>query len=206
MKLYDSFGPNPKKVRVYLAEKGIELDREFVNFATGENRQPAFLSKNPMGRLPLLELDDGSFLPESLAIIELLEELHPTPPMLGSSPQERARIRALERLAELGVQARIATIFLNTSSFVEKSAMAGRLKQSPEAAAYSRWYLAEALHTLDSQMGASSFVAGDVPTIADCTLFAALELAEGAKIALPDAIPNVMAWYERFKTRPSASA
>ena len=99
MKLHEFTGaPNPKKVRVYLAEKGIEVPSQQVNIVAGENRQPDFLKKNPMGGLPVLELDDGSFLPESLAIIEYFEELHPNPPMIGTTPLERARARALERL------------------------------------------------------------------------------------------------------------
>src|SRR5574340_1452465 len=104
MKLYD-FGhaPNPRKVRIYLAEKGLTLPIETVNSAAGESHTPEFLKKNPLGGVPVLELDDGSFLTESLAIIEYLEELHPNPPMIGISPVERARVRELERMADLGV-------------------------------------------------------------------------------------------------------
>ena len=85
MKLYDFVGaPNPKRVRVYLAEKGLKVPTQQVNILSGENRAPEFLAKNPMGGLPVLELDDGTYLPESLAIIEYLEDLHPTPPMIGT--------------------------------------------------------------------------------------------------------------------------
>ncbi|HYC23206.1 MAG TPA: glutathione S-transferase N-terminal domain-containing protein, partial [Candidatus Bathyarchaeia archaeon] len=109
MKIYDFVGaPNPKKLRVYLAEKGISVRLEPVDIITGANRKPEFLAKNPLGGLPVLELDDGTHLPESLAIIEYFEELHPTPPMIGSTPLERARVRALERIAELGVLGRVA--------------------------------------------------------------------------------------------------
>src|SRR5215467_15796647 len=104
MKIYDFVGaPNPKKVRVYLAEKGLQIPCVQVNIVTGENRSPEFLKKNPLGGLPVLELDDGSHLTESLAIIEYLEELHPTPPLLGTTPLERARAREAERICELGV-------------------------------------------------------------------------------------------------------
>ena len=130
MKLHEFAGaPNPKKVRVYLAEKGISVPSVPVNIITGENRQPDFLKKNPMGGLPVLELDDGTYLPESLAIIEYFEELHPNPPMIGTTPLERARVRALERLCELSVLGRIAVIFQNTHPL-----FAGRLKQSADAA------------------------------------------------------------------------
>src|SRR5262244_3673855 len=108
MKIYDFAGaPNPKKLRVYLAEKGINVPMEQVDIISGQNRQPEFLKKNPMGGLPVLEMDDGSHLSESLAIMEYFEELHPEPPMIGKTPQERAHVRALERIADLGVLGRV---------------------------------------------------------------------------------------------------
>src|SRR3990170_2551977 len=138
MKIHDFVGaPNPKKLRVCLAEKGLTVPMQQVNIVTGENRTPEFLTKNPLGGLPVLELDDGSFLPESLAIIEYFEESHPNPPMIGTTPLERARVRALERIVELGVLSAVATIFQNTHPF-----MAGRLKQSAEAAENARNRLA----------------------------------------------------------------
>jgi len=202
MKLHEFAGaPNPKKVRVYLAEKGISVPSVPVNIITGENRQPEFLKKNPMGGLPVLELDDGSYLPESLAIIEYFEELHPNPPMIGTTPLERARVRALERLCELSVLGRIAVIFQNTHPL-----FAGRLKQSADAAESARGALATNLAVLDAKIGSNKFVAGDKPTIADCTLLAALQFAEFGQIAIDPALKNVHRWYESFKQRPSAAA
>jgi glutathione S-transferase len=202
MKIYDFVGaPNPKRLRVYLAEKGIRIPYEQVNIVTGENRTPEFLKKNPLGGLPVLELDDGSHLTESLAITEYFEELHPTPPMLGTTPLERARVRELERIVELGVFNRIAVIFQNTHPF-----MAGRLKQSPDAAENARNVLANSLTALDTMIGARPFVAGERPTVADCTLFAALEFGEFAQVPLDPARKNVTRWYGAFKNRPSASA
>jgi glutathione S-transferase len=202
MKIYDFVGaPNPKKLRVYLAEKGIKVPTEAVDIVQGMNRKPEFLKKNPMGGLPVLELDDGSCLSESLAIIEYLEELHPTPPMVGTTPLERARVRSLERIAELGVMSAIASIFQNTHPF-----MAGRLKQSPDAAENARNRLAAVLKVLDAEIGKRPFVAGDKPTIADCTLLAALEFGEFAGLPVDPAYPNVTRWYHAFKERPSAAA
>ena len=202
MKLYDFVGaPNPKKVRVYLAEKGMKIPVEPVNIVAGENRTPEFLKKNPLGGLPVLELDDGSYLTESLAIMEYLEELHPKPPMLGSSPLERARVREIERIAEQGVLLRIATIFQNTHPF-----MAGRLKQSADAAENARNQLATFLKVLDRRIGNQPFVAGERPTIADCTLWAALEFAEFAQVAIDPGCANVARWYQSFRQRPSAQA
>jgi glutathione S-transferase len=202
MKIYDFVGaPNPKKLRVYLAEKGLKVPVESVNIVTGENRSPEFLKKNPLGGLPVLELDDGTHLTESLAIIEYFEELHPNPPMIGTTPLERARVRALERIAELGVLTRVATIFQNTSPF-----MAGRIKQSADAAETARGLLANSLKALDAHIGKRPFVAGERPTIADCTLLAALEFAEFAQVPIDPSYTNVARWYATFKQRPSAQA
>jgi glutathione S-transferase len=202
MKLYDFVGaPNPKKLRVYLAEKGISIPVVPVNIVTGENRQPEFLQKNPLGGLPVLELDDGSYLTESLAIIEYLEELNPSPPMIGTTPRERARVRELERIAELGLLSPVAHYFQNSHPF-----MAGRLKQSPDAAENAKNRANGVLKVLDGIIGASGFVAGPRPTIADCTLFATIEFAGFAELPLDGSCRNVFGWYERFKERPSAQA
>jgi glutathione S-transferase len=202
MKIYDFVGaPNPKKLRVYLAEKDLRISCESVNIMSGENRAPEFLKKNPLGGLPVLELDDGSCLAESLAIMEYLEDLHPTPPMIGTTPLERARVREVERIAELGVLFRIATIFQNTHPF-----MANRLKQSPDAAENARNQLGNTLKALDARIGGKPFAAGERPSIADCTLYAALEFAEFAQVPIDPACTNLTRWYADFKKRPSAMA
>jgi glutathione S-transferase len=202
MKIYDFVGaPNPKKLRVYLAEKGLNVPTEQVSIITGENRTPEFLRKNPLGGLPVLELDDGSYLTESLAIMEHFEELHPNPPMIGTTPLERARVRALERMCEIGVLLRVGTIFQNTHPF-----MSGRVKQSADAAETARTQLAATLKVIDEKIGTSPFVAGERPTIADCTLLAALEFGEFAGTPLDPAFTNVARWYADFKKRPSAQA
>jgi glutathione S-transferase len=202
MKIYDFVGaPNPKRLRVYLAEKGIKVPYEQVNIISGDNRKPEFLKKNPLGGLPVLELDDGSHLTESLAITEYFEELHPNPPMLGTTPIERARVREIERIIELGVFGRIAQIFQNTHPF-----MAGRLKQSPDAAENARNVLNGTLKALDEKIGSKPFAAGERPTVADCTLYAALEFGDFAQVPLDPSHKNLTRWYTAFKERPSASA
>lgn len=202
MKIYDFTGaPNPKKLRVYLAEKGITVPMQQVNIIGGETRSPEFLEKNPLGGLPVLELDDGTYLTESLAIIEYFEDLHPNPPMIGTTPLGRARVRALERIAELNVLLRVATIFQNTHPF-----MAGRIKQSAETAETARTQLAAGLKVLDGYIGQHRFVAGERPTIADCTLLAALDFAEFAQVAIDGSCTNVLRWHKAFRERPSAQA
>ena len=202
MKIYDFVGaPNPKRLRVYLAEKGLKVPYEQVNIMSADNRKPEFLKKNPLGGLPVLELDDGTHLSESLAITEYFEELHPTPPMLGTTALERAHVRELERIVELGVFNRIAQIFQNTHPF-----MAGRLKQSPEAAENARNVLAGTLKVLDAKIGSHPFVAGERPTVADCTLYAGLEFGDFAQVPLDPELKNITRWYGTFKQRPRASA
>src|SRR5262245_50178015 len=202
MKMYDFNGaPNPKRVRVYLAEKGLEVPTEQVNILSGDNRKPEFLAKNPMGGLPVLELDDGSHLPESLAIIEYFEDLHPEPPMIGKTPQDRASVRALERICQLDVLGRVATVVQNSHAF-----FAGRVKQSPDTAETARGQLNAALKVLDQHIGNRPFVVGDKPTIADCTLYAALEFAEFAQVPIDPALKNLARWHSAFKQRPSAQA
>ncbi len=202
MKIYDFVGaPNPRKLRIYLAEKGISVPTEQVNIVTGENRSPEFLKKNPLGGLPVLELDDGSYLTESLAIIEYFEELHPNPPMIGTTPLERARVRECERIAEIGVMQRVGIIFQNTHPF-----MAGRIKQSADAAETARAQLGAALAVLDAKIGSNPFVAGTRLSIADCTLFAALGFADFAQVQIDPSRANVARWREAFAQRPSAQA
>jgi len=204
MKLLDfALAPNPKKVRVYLREKGLDIPIEQVDVMGGKNRTPEFLSGvNPLGGLPVLELDDGKYLTESLAIMEYLEETHPNPPMHGGNAIERARVREAERIADLGVLLAVAMIFQNTSPF-----FAGRIKQSPDAAETGKTRLAATTRVMDQLIGSKQFVAGAKPTIADCTLFAALEFANFAQAEIDYAkLKNLGRWYEGFKQRPSASA
>jgi len=201
MKLYDfQYAPNPRKLRVYLAEKGLSIPRETVNIVKGEQAAPAFLARNPMGGLPVLELDDGTCLRESLAIIEYLEELHPEPSMIGTTPLERAQVRAIERTADQGLIGGVARVFHNTPSVLP-----GR-QPNPEMAAIARRELEKpSLYLASLLADGRAFLAGDRVTIADCTAFAAMEFARTGNLAIawPDALA---AWFERFRERPSAAA
>ncbi len=200
MKVYDfPFAPNPRKLRVYLAEKGIEIPLVEVDLVNGEHRQPEFLAKNPLGALPVLELDDGSVLTESLAIIEYLEELHPEPPMIGADPLARARVRELERAIDSSLLGRVARIFHNTRSVLPGAPVI------PEVADRARATLPEVLAVIDARVGDRSFAAGEHPSIADCTLFAAFKMAEMGGFPLEGG-PNLKRWYEAFSQRPSARA
>lgn len=201
MKLYDfPFAPNPIKTRVYLAEKGIDIPLVRVNIVNGEQHAPEALARNPAGAVPVLELDDGTCLSESSAIIEYIEELHPEPPMIGRKPRERARVRELERRADLGVLSRVATIVHNQQAILPGGNPVAIIAEKARAP------LAKALRILDDAIGSHPYLAGEQPTIADCTLFAAFRFAEFGKVELDPDCRRLHAWYARFSARPSASA
>jgi len=198
LKIYDfPFAPNPRKLRTYLAEKGLEIPFQIVNLVHGEHRADWFLALNPMGGVPVLELDDGTVLTESLAIIEYLEELHPDPPMIGTTPLERARVRRLERIAELGVLGRVGRYVHNT-----RSPLPG-VQGDPAVARQAVSELPGPLRVLDAEAGAGSFLAGPRPSIVDCTLFAAGEFARMGELDLFADHPNLRRWQETMAARPS---
>lgn len=198
MKLYSfPVAPNPTKVLVYLGEKKLEIPQQVVNIAKGEQNAPAFRAINPLGAVPVLELDDGTRLCESLAIIEYLEELHPEPPMIGRDPLERARVRELERTIEFGVLGRVGRIIHNS-----ESPLPG-VRGVPEVAEQARETLPGILHLVDERIGGNAFVAGAHPSIADCTLFAALRFAGFGGIEIDPTCRNLHRWYQAFQERPS---
>lgn len=206
MKLYVfQVAPNPTKVRLYLAEKAaggaeIDLPQVTVSLPKGEQKGPEHLARNPFGRLPVLELDDGTHLIESLVIIEYLEELYPEPPMIGSSALERARVRELERIADLGVLFPVAYTVHATNSPLG-------LPPRPEMAEFFRDSLPAALRVLDERLGdGRPFVAGERPTIADCTLQAALQFARFGKVEIDPGFANLARWDREYRERPSAKA
>jgi glutathione S-transferase len=203
MKLHTFVGaPNPKRVHIYLAEKGIELERVDVSILAGETRTESFRNKNPMGGLPVLELDDGSYVSESLAIIEYFEELQPQPPMIGQTALERLHVRELERICEIGVLLRLAQVLQQSHPF-----FASRYQQNAEVAEGGLKLLHGTLKVLDAKIGDRPFLAGDRVTIADCTLFASLWFAHAMGVAIDlSARPNLTRWNEAFRKRPSAKA
>jgi len=202
MKLYVfPIAPNPTKVRLYLAEKAaagakIEITEVMVDLREGEQKRTEHLSRNPFGRLPVLEFDDGTHLIESLAIIEYLEERHPDPPMIGRDSLERARVRELERIAELGVLFPVARIIHSTNSPLG-------LPPVPEMAAFFRRVLPDALRVLDDRLAdGRSFVAGEHSTIADCTLQAAFQFARFGNVEIDPAVSNLIRWDREYRERP----
>lgn len=192
--------PSPTRVRLYVAEKNavqpvVQVTEVVVNLQAGEQRQEAHLARNPIGRVPVLEVDDGVFLSESLAIIEYLEDCFPAPSMLGSTPLERARVRELDRVAELRV-----LLPLGRLVHFSNSPMARR--PEPALADHYRSMLPVGLGFIDARLrDGRPFIAGDRPTVVDCTLAAALDFGRRRGVPLDDEYGEVAAWFERYRAR-----
>ena len=203
MKLYTSIGPNPRVVRMFMAEKGIEVPLEQVDLRKGENRQGLHLSRNPAGQTPALELDDGSFLTEITAICEYLDETHPNPPLIGTTPEERAKTRMWTRRIDINIVEPLTNGFRFSEGL---SLFESRVKCIPQAADDLKAIAQEKLAWLDGLIADRPFVAGDKLTLADILLFCFLEF--GATVGQPLTMSNkyVVALMERMRQRPSAAA
>jgi glutathione S-transferase len=201
MKLYTAkFAPNPRRVEIYLEEKGITIERVMVDMLKGEHRAPEFLAKNPLGVLPVLELDDGSPLTESLAICHYLDELHPEPALFGTTPLERARVREAERIAELGLLFSAATAFQNTAPFFAK-----RLKQSEDVANEARQRFARVAQRIDGLLDGHDWLAGDFFSMADITAICAVDFGKVSGCTVPEELTRAQAWLGRVRQRPTCA-
>jgi glutathione S-transferase len=202
VKLYDSaVAPNPRRVRVFLAEKGIEVPRVDVDIVKAENRQPDFLAKNPLGGVPILELDDGTILAESTAICRYFEEAQPEPPLMGIDAKDRAIVEMWLRRIEFEVVFPIMQTFRNTHDFFK-----GRIPQVPEWGAVCKEQAIRQLAWLDGEMADRPFVAGDRYTIADITLLIGVDFGRVSDIRIDLEHKNLTRWYGEVSSRPSAKA
>jgi len=201
VKVYDSFGPNPRALRMFLAEKGLDLPQADVDLLGGENRQEAYVAKNPGGQLPALELDDGRVLGETVAIFEYLEEKHPTPPLIGTTAEERAETRMWQRRVEL----KITEMLYNGFRFAEGIELfRPRMRVLPEAADGLKAIARDGVAWLEPLLAGKTWVAGDRFTVADVILYCALDFGRGVGQPMDPALANVAAWFDRVAARPSA--
>jgi glutathione S-transferase len=198
MKLYYfPVAPNPTRVLVYVQEKGIDIERQQVNLRDGEQNSPEHLARNPRGALPVLELDDGRFITESVPIMEYLEECYPEPPMIGTSASERAFTRERERLAEMRVLNPTARLVHATNSPLG-------LPPDPAIAEVERERAQVGWQIFDAFLAGRDFVIGERVSIADCTLFAGLYMGEFFGVNPEEEYRELLRWYEAFKLRPGA--
>lgn len=203
MKLFDSVGPNPRVVRMFMAEKGISIPTQTVDLRGGENRQEAHLKRNPHGQMPTLELDDGSYLSEITAICEYLEDKNPTPPLVGSTPEEKAECRMWTRRVDLNICEPLANGFRFGEGI---ELFKPRIVTAPEASAGLKKIAADRIKWLDGQLSGKDFLCGKRFTLADILLFCFIDF--GGKVGQPldPNNRNVAAWCARIAERPSTKA
>jgi glutathione S-transferase len=202
MKIYNSpAAPNPRRVRVFLAEKGIQVPYEDIDIGKAVNRQPEFRKKNPMAGVPVLELDDGTCIAESVAICRYFEELHPEPNLFGVGAKERAEVDMWNRRMEFNLLQPIADSFRQRHEFFK-----GRIRQVPEYADIQKLNAEDSLKWLDGELANRKFIAGNRFTIADITAMIAVDFGRVSKIAIQPDQKNLARWHAEVSGRPSAKA
>ncbi len=203
MLLYDALSPAPRTVRMFLLEKQIELQVQYIDVFAGENRESRFLQHNPAGQTPALLLDDGVCLAEAVAIMEFLEERYPAPPLVGATAQERALTRQWQRRVELNITENIHNAF----HFAEGlKRFATRIPVAPEAAPGLKRIAQDRLAWLDGMIGGRPFLAGERFTMADIWLYVWLDFAISVRQPFDRTLSNLTPWFDRVAARPSAAA
>lgn len=204
MKLYHSRGPNPHVVRMFIAEKGMDIPMEHLDLPSGENRREPYLSINPRGQSPALITDSGQLISEITAICEYIEEVQPNPPLIGATPEERGETRMWTRRIDLGICEPLANGF-RYSTGIEM--FRPRMRVIPEAADGLKACAQDILKWLDGQMEGKTWICGNRFTLADILLYCFLEFGNGrGEQPLDTNNKNIAAWFERAKARSSATA
>jgi len=202
MILHDlSAGMHPRRVRIFMAEKGLSIERHEVGAAGGANAMPDFLRLNPLGKLPVLELDDGSAIAESLAICRYLEASHPQPPLMGTTPQASAHTEMWTLRMDHELSQPIALAFMHSSDFYR-----GRVEQVPEVASWARNRALQTMAWLDGELAERSHIAGDNYTLADIVAQCACVLGKAVGLRIPPEMTYLSRWFTQVSARPTARA
>lgn len=206
MKLYDvTIAPNPRRVRIFIAEKGIDVEYQQVDMRGGEHKTPDYLRMNPSGKIPVLETDTGEHIAESVAICRYLEAVHPEPNLFGATPVELGRIEMHNRILELELWSPIGMSWVN-GPVVAKIA-AGRFKQNPQAKETGDTNTHSFYARLNEEMATRQYMAGARFTVADITALTAVDFAtELVGLKPADDLEHLWAWHQRVSARPSAKA
>jgi glutathione S-transferase len=203
MRLYDAGrAPNPRRVRVFLAEKGVSVPLVPVDLGRLEHKTPAFVAVNPLQRTPALELDDGTVITESIAICRYFEELHPTPALFGTGALERAVVEMWQRRLEFGLLGTVAAVFRHLHPAMAEM-------EVPQVAAWgetNKPKVLEFLRIVDDQLKDRSFICGERFTVADITGLIGLDFMKPAKLSVPEELQGVRRWHAALSARPSAQA
>lgn len=203
MRFYTSVGPNPRVVKMFMLEKGVNLEHVGVDLMKGENRQDAHLKRNPAGQTPTLELDDGTYLAEITAICEYLDEKFPGPSLIGETPEERANTRMWVRRVDLNICEALGSGFRYGAGL---PMFQSRIRTIPQAAEDFCTLAQEKITWLDGLIAGRDFIAGDKLTLADILLFSFMEFAATVGQPVNPDNKNIVAWLERMRARPSAAA
>jgi glutathione S-transferase len=203
MKLYTSTrAPNPRRVDIFLAEKGIELPKVEIDLNNLEQKQPDFIARNPMMRVPVLQLDDGTCISESIAICRYFEETHPEPPLFGVDTLDRALVEMWQRRMELNLMFPVAMVFRH----LHPGAAVLENPQLAEWGELNKPRIFEVLEWLDGELAGRPFIAGDRYTVADISALVAVDFMRPSKLRVPESCANVLRWYGEVSARPSAKA
>ena len=203
MRLYDSkLAPNPRRARIFLAEKGISVPTEQIDIAAPQHKTPEYATINPFQRMPALVLDDGTIITESIAICRYFEMLHPEPPLFGVGPKDSALVEMWNRRAEINFFANVAAVFRHTHPAMKEL----EVPQVPAWADANRPRVAWFLEMLDGELANREFIAGDRYTVADITMQVAVDFMKPARLAMPEGVANVKRWHAAVSARPSAGA
>lgn len=203
MKLYDTrVAPNPRRVRIFLAEKGLSIPTVEVDLGKMEHKAPAYGAINPLQRTPALELDEGTVITESIAICRYLEELHPEPPLFGTDALGRATVEMWQRRIEFGLLAAAA----NALRHLHPAMAQMEVPQVPAWGEANKPRVIEFLRVLDAQLAGREFVCTERFTVADITGLVGIDFMRPARIAVPEELANVRRWHSALSARPSARA
>ena len=203
MLFYDSPNPapNPRRVRIFAAEKGIDLSSKEVSIPKREQKAPEYVAKNPRGQTPILELDDGLVIAESVAIMRYLEAEHPDPPLFGTTAREIAEIEMWNRRVEMILMPAIAAVWVHTHPFT--AALPGRNAEWGES---NRPRVVEGMRFFDGSLEGREYLAGSAFSAADILLLTTVDFAKFIGLDMPSECANLLRWHERVSARPSASA
>jgi glutathione S-transferase len=203
MKLYDGGrAPNPRRVRIYLAEKGLSVPLVPVDMGALEHKGDTVAARNPLKRLPVLELDDGTVITETIAICRYFEELHPTPALFGTGALGKALVEMWQRRIELNFLMPVANAFRHIHPAMKE----WEIPQMPEWGEINKPKAVEFMAILDRELASREFAAGDAYSVADITGLVTMDFLKPARIAVPDEFANLRRWHAAIAGRPSAAA